>query len=285
MDLASFRRRLFQNALDTKRPFASVSRWPLWLAACALRRSTVVRFATGGLKMRLIPRLHSFGSTSLFIKRDHYEPELLAISRLIAPGSVVLDIGGSFGVFALFMAHFVGPQGRVHSFEPGRFSFEQLERNVALNPAAATRITLHKVAATDVPASLELYHVADSPVNFSVGKAEGATSETVPAMRVDALVSPEEAARVSFIKIDVEGYEIAALEGARAIIEKSLPTIMFEVSEDALGRQGLAPADIYRFLGDFGYRFWGLDQRSRFVPVTGTPDGNIFASTRDLGNA
>lgn len=280
MFLSGFRRRFIQNAMDTAHPFASLARWPAWLLACASGQPTMARFKTGGLKMRLMPKLHSFGSTSIYIKRDFYEPELLAIRRLISPASVVLDIGGSFGIFALFMAHFAGPKGRVHSFEPGHFSFSQLSTNVALNQMEQ-RIVLHHAAASDRSATLQLFHIGDSPVNFSLGGATGIAAEDVPAVRVADLVPAEDAARVSFIKIDVEGYEIAALEGARPIIEGAKPVIMFEVSASALARQGQTPQDVYAYLACFGYRFWMLEG-ARMVPVDGAPDGNIFAAIADL---
>ncbi len=280
MTLSGFRRRFTQNAMDTAHPFASLARWPAWLLACASGRATIARFKTGGLKMLLVPKLHSFGSTSIYIKRDYYEPELLGVGRLIKPGSVVLDIGGSFGIFALFMAHFSGPKGRVHSFEPGHFSFSQLSTNVALN-RMEQRIVLHHAAASDRSATLQLFHIGGSPVNFSLGGATGIAAEEVPAVRVADLVPAADAARVSFIKIDVEGYEIAALEGARPIIEAAKPVIMFEVSASALARQGQVPLDVYDFLSSFGYRFWMLEG-TRMVPVEGTPDGNIFAAIADL---
>ena len=280
MTLSGFRRRFTQNAMDMAHPFASLARWPAWLMACASGRPLVARFKTGGLKMRLIPKLHSFGSTSIYIKRDFYEPELLAIRHLISPGSVVLDIGGSFGIFALFMAHFVGPKGRVHSFEPGHFSFSQLNANIALN-RMEQRIVPHQVAASDRSATLQLFHIGDSPVNFSIGGATGIAVEEVPPVRVADLVPAEDAAKVSFIKIDVEGYEIAALEGARPIIEAAQPAIMFEVSTSALARQGQTPLDVYTYLASFGYRFWMLEG-TQMVPVKDTPDGNIFAAIADL---
>lgn len=280
MNLAAWRRRFWQNAIDPDRPLASLARWPAWLLACLVKRPTTAQFATGGLKMQLVPRLHSFGSTSIYIKRDHYEPELLAVGRLIEPGSVVLDIGGSFGIFALFMAHFAGPKGLVHSFEPGRFSHQQIMTNIALN-AMEDRVTIHRAAASDRPDTLRLFHVGNAPVTFSVGGGAGMEAEEVPAVRVaDALV-PADAARVGFIKIDVEGYEIAALEGARPILEARHPPIMFEVSADALARQGQTPDDVFAYLGAYGYRFWVLEGgrfRSQHAPC----EGNIFAAVQDL---
>lgn len=280
MNLAAWKRRFWQNAIDPQHPLASMARWPRWLLACAIKRPTVARFATGGLKMQLVPKLHSFGSTSIYIKRDYYEPELLGVGRLIQPGSVVLDIGGSFGIFALFMAHYAGPDGKVHSFEPGRFSFEQITANVALN-RFENRITVHWVAASDKPAVLQLFHIGDAPVTFSVGGGAGIAAEEVPAVRVAEQIPAEDAAQVSFIKIDVEGYEIAALEGARPILEANHPAIMFEVSADALARQGQTPADVFAFLSSFGYRFWILE-KGRFVPQNGPCEGNVFAAIEDL---
>ncbi len=280
MNLAAWRRRFWQNAIDPDRPLASLARWPGWLLACAVKRPAIARFATGGLKMRLVPRLHSFGSTSIYIKRDHYEPELLAVGRLIEPGSVVLDIGGSFGIFALFMAHFAGPSGQVHSFEPGRFSFDQISANVALN-RMGDRITIHRAAASDKPATLKLFHVGNAPVTFSVGGGEGLDAEEVPAVRVAEVIPAADAARVGFIKIDVEGYEIAALEGARPILEARHPPIMFEVSADALARQGQTPGDVFAYLAGYGYRFWVLEG-GRFVAQADPCEGNIFAAIEDL---
>lgn len=280
MNLAAWRRRFWQNAIDPDRPIASLARWPAWLLACATRRPAVARFATGGLRMRLVPRLHSFGSTSIYIKRDSYEPELLAVGRLIAPGCVVLDIGGSFGIFALFMAHFAGPRGQVHSFEPGRFSFDQITANVALN-GLQDRITIHRAAASDAPATLKLFHVGNAPVTFSVGGGEGLEAEEVPAVRVADAIPAADAARVGFIKIDVEGYEIAALEGARPILEARHPAIMFEVSADALARQGQTPADVFAYLAAYGYRFWILSE-GRFLAQAEPCEGNIFAAVEDL---
>jgi FkbM family methyltransferase len=280
MAIAFWWGRFLKHGIDRKAPVQSLLRAPRWLLACSLGLPQIARFRTGGLKMRLAPRLRNFGSTSIYMKRDRYEPELLAVERLIEPGSVVLDIGGSFGIFSLFMAHFAGAGGKVHTFEPGKFSFAQLSDNVAMNHVAE-RIVLHNAAASDRPATLRLFHVGDAPVTFSVGAAEGTTAEEVPAVRIADHIPAEDAARVSFIKIDVEGYEIAALEGARPILEALHPAIMFEVSADALRRQNQTPADVFAYLGRYGYAFWML-ANDRFVRQDQPCEGNVFAAVQDL---
>ncbi|MEQ1641475.1 MAG: FkbM family methyltransferase [Novosphingobium sp.] len=283
MDIAFWWRRFLKHGIDRQAPVQSLLRAPRWLAACMLGIPQTAHFSTGGLKMRLAARLRNFGSTSIYMKRDRYEPELLAVQRLIEPGSVVLDIGGSFGIFSLFMAHFTGPGGKVHTFEPGKFSFAQLSENIAMNDVA-DRIVLHNVAASDQPATLKLFHVGDAPVTFSVGGAEGIAAEEVPAVRIADQITVEDAARVSFIKIDVEGYEISALEGARPILQTRHPAIMFEVSADALRRQNQAPTDVFTYLASYGYSFWMLRDNC-FVPQIEACEGNVFASMDDLSAA
>jgi FkbM family methyltransferase len=231
--------------------------------------------------MRLIPRLTSFGSTSIYIKRDNYEPELLAIRKFISDGNIVIDIGGSFGIFSLFMSSFVGPNGKVYTFEPGNLSYTELSANIALNQRGS-RIIAHNVAASDHAHTVRLYHIANSPVNFSIGLTEGVAKigveyENVYADRVDAIVPLNEQEFVRFIKIDVEGYEVTALEGARNIIERSRPVIMFEVSTSALARQGLTPRNVYNFLREFKYSFYMLNQKKCLVPAPDVVEGNIFA--------
>ena len=234
--------------------------------------------------MRLVPRLHSFGTTALFIRRDEYEPELLAVGRLVDPGSVTLDIGGSYGVFTMFLGHYVGPTGHVHTFEPGHFSFSQISENVALN-CFGDRVSLHNVAASDRDGQLRLLHHGDSPVNFSIGTIdEGVASEEVAAARVDSIVPRDQWAKIAFVKIDVEGFEAIALEGARGILEAAHPTIMFEVSEAALARQGMTMAAMFDYLATYGYSFWKLDAVKAFVSVSQPEEGNLFASVNRLSH-
>ena len=273
-------RHRYRSLVDGRHPVRSLARWPTWLLHCALKRPAIARFKTGSLRMELAPRLMHFGSTSIYIRRDNYEAELLATRRLIEPGSVVLDVGGSFGIFSLFMAHFTGPEGRVHTFEPGRFSHALLRRNAGLNPQLS-QLTIHNIAAAAEPGELVLSHLGDSPVNFSISEVEGAETETVRAERVDAIVPRDEWDRVGFIKIDVEGFELEALKGMRAILEAAHPVIMFEVSHPALQRQGITAQTVYDWLADLGYRLFALDD-GQFVPISAAQGDNVFASVTDL---
>src|SRR5258708_21921970 len=185
--IMSYGRRFAHSTLDLDAPVVSLARWPSWLTACLIGRPVLTKFKTDGLRMFLTPKLHTFGSTSIYIRRDNYEPELKAISRFLRNGDVALDIGGSFGIFALLMSSYVGPTGKVYSFEPGQFSFAQLSANVRLNNRS-DRIVLHNVAASNEKAAIRLAHLHDSPVNFSIGEIADVQGETLQDDRIDDIV-------------------------------------------------------------------------------------------------
>src|SRR5262245_53155507 len=55
----------------------------------------------------------------LNVVRGHYEPDEIAFMRgALKPGDTAVDVGAHIGFFAVQMASLVGPQGRVHAFEP-----------------------------------------------------------------------------------------------------------------------------------------------------------------------
>ena len=64
-----------------------------------------------------------------------------AFRAIVPPGGTVIDIGANMGAHTLPLAGCVGPTGRVIAVEPTNYAFERLQRQMALNPALAARIT------------------------------------------------------------------------------------------------------------------------------------------------
>jgi len=67
--------------------------------------------------------------------------------------------------------------------------------------------------------------------------------------------------KISLIKIDVEGHELATLKGAKSLIEKNKPVILFEqhASDFSDGR-----SDVVDYLRAFNYRFLTIEKRFYF---------------------
>jgi FkbM family methyltransferase len=143
-------------------------------------------------------------------------------------GDVVVDAGGCWGDTALYFAFKAGSRGKVYSFEflPG--NLKVYDRNLALNPELASRIEVlpHPVwSSRDV----ELYISANGPGTFvgTTRRTEG--DEVVRTMTIDQLLQRPDLDRVDFIKMDIEGAELSALQGAEQVLRKFQPRLAITV--------------------------------------------------------
>jgi hypothetical protein len=90
---------------------------------------------------------------------------------------------------------------------------------------------------------------------------------TVEVATVDEVCKNEKIARIDFMKIDVEGAELAVLEGATSVIENHAPRLLLEIEDRHLGKYGLSSADVVWHLTAHGYRMYAWD-RWRWAPAS-----------------
>lgn len=168
------------------------------------------------------------------------------------PGNVVIDGGACWGDTALYFADLVGPEGRVRSFEFEPNNVERLRANLALNDHLAERIEVDERA---------LWHRDGEVLDLTpFGPATTVREHTddvagalnVPSAAIDGLVASGTLPRVDFIKLDIEGAELAALRGARDTLLRDRPRLAI-----ALYHRPEDWTEIPAFLRELGvgYRF------------------------------
>ena len=176
-------------------------------------------------------------------------------------GQVVFDVGAWEGVFALFFARAVGPDGAVVTFEPHPRHFRRLVENLALNGFAHARALPIALGARDGAAPFAPDAVAGRS-RLAVG-----ANATVRLARLDALMAAERLPAPDFIKMDVEGAEFDALQGAAATLAAHRPHLLIEVHPEA------PAADLLRYLDGLGYRLWQVEAAQPLQPGASTPVG------------
>jgi FkbM family methyltransferase len=143
---------------------------------------------------------------------DRAERELLR--QVLSPGAVVVDAGANIGIYSQFLSRCVGTTGVVHSFEPSPENFERLR--------SATRrlsnVRLSQSALGERSGNSELYLSDKLNVDHRAYMAGGDSRRTIPIEMValDDYFKPGE--RVDLIKIDIQGYELHALQGATRVL-------------------------------------------------------------------
>lgn len=158
-------------------------------------------------------------------------PELDWIRRhLIEPGDFVIDCGANMGFTTIYFAQCVGPEGRVVAFEPLSANVRDIHQNIELN-----RLQNVDVRETAVGSQNGTVTIADTPNGVLTSDNDAWRLISVPVVRLDDAIS---LGKPTFLKIDVEGYELDVLNGAQRILAND-PKLDIEVhllgKEDKLG--------------------------------------------------
>jgi len=244
-------------------PIQTLARSAIWLACCAVGYSPQFRLADG-VRFVVDPVLRQSGSTSAFVLRQWAEPELRYLDQLLPIRGTFIDCGANIGIYTARAAGIVGERGKVISIEPGDLSFTRLSRNVDLN--GFSQVELVRKAISDQKSTARLYHADGGPVAFSLAYKEGAEFEEVETTTIDDLMAGAEVDRADCLKLDVEGFELAALRGARNTLSRMHPTVIFERTSYGARRLGVED-EVSSFLISLGYKLhrFGGDSSARFA--------------------
>jgi FkbM family methyltransferase len=166
---------------------------------------------------------------------DHDQPVLQKLAPYLKPATLVYDLGAAIGDHTAFYLRAVGPQGLVIAFEPHPTQFECLRRNC---PTALC----FPYAVGEVEDDIWLFHEPD--VIGGSRLIDPARQWPMTKHRRVTIDNTKLAGPVSFMKIDIEGCEPAALRGARATIMQHRPVIWMEVNPIALERQGYSTNEL-----------------------------------------
>lgn len=162
-----------------------------------------------------------------------WEPKVQRVmARHAAPGTTALDIGAHIGSHTLALARMVGPDGAVYAFEPQKKIFRELVKNLELNG-------LHNVVPLRFAVGASHEVIEMSPTEGRDGLMQvGAGGDEAELRTLDSFGFRN----VSLIKIDVEGYELAVLQGAVETIRAWHPAIVVEILAGEIYEQ--APAEL-----------------------------------------
>ena len=192
----------------------------LWrkTAGTDAHREATTRF--GGLRMpcdlsQPLQRQYYFFGT--YFLEDH----ILAAWCAAARGArLVFDVGANAGIYSL-AAVSAEPSAEVHAFEPTPEIAARLRRTVELNRLAS--VTVHQQAVSDHDGHAILRRCGEDVggnegMNYVVADRGDGDGERVPTVRLDTACRALQADRIDLLKLDIQGAEAAALEGAQDLL-------------------------------------------------------------------
>ena len=186
--------------------------------------------------------LHRFG----WMGRD----EAILLRRIVRPGMHVVDVGANIGLYALLLARLVGPTGSIQAFEPEPNLFAILRQNCASNEA--TNVALFQCALGRARGVVSFHRSAFNSGDNRLGPASvGYDALEVNVERFDDL---QPGSKPDFVKIDVQGHELAALSGMEGALSSSLNVrVLFEFAPAALREAGTTPELLLEFFRERGF--------------------------------
>lgn len=209
--------------------------------------------------------------------RGAYELGTLGVlAALLEPGDSVVEGGANEGYHTVFMAALVGRSGRVWAFEPNPLPRQTLEKNTTGTPQVTIR---HEALAAEPAESRDFYVPRGDVPNQGLGGfahnfTQPTEKVTVRIETVDRVIGD---ARVSLIKLDVQGFEHEVMAGAKDVVARDLPYVLFEsIPGEQSGREVAA------MLRGFGYSLWRVDERMHHPYFSLEPAGKLEAASNYL---
>ena len=181
----------------------------------------------------------------------NFEPaETKLVKYCVKKNMVTVDAGAYIGYFTLLMSKLVGEKGSVHAFEPGRENFNLLEKNVYLNNYK--NVILNNSALSNKSGTTKLFISGENPQDHRIVENEKSKKwEFVKTITLDRYFRNNQ--KVDFIKMDIQGAEIFALEGAKRILEENKTMKMIiEFWPFALIQSGIQPDKLLQILQKLG---------------------------------
>ena len=168
------------------------------------------------------PKLYAL----LASKRKHVNYEKLIYLRSINKGDVIFDIGANIGNFTKLFSILCGNKGEVHCFEPIPETYHALLRGVK----HLKNVRPQNLAAGHTKSQMPMSYDSSDSEKASLSQTNNTEKREVEVIRLDDYISSLDLKRLDFVKCDVEGYELEALEGMKSSLEAFLPQICLEVT-------------------------------------------------------
>ena len=183
------------------------------------------------------------------------------LAQFLQPGDTFLDVGAAYGVISLPLAQIVGDRGKIYAFEPAKKTRHLLE--YLLHSNHLKNITVVPKAISDQPGEAEFVEYSTDNQFAWAADTSALASEIPPSQENYQTYAVEVTTLDEFvksynlspqaIKIDIEGFEQYALEGAKHCLQSYHPALCIDIHQDVKTKES-ALLTVEPFLKALGYQ-------------------------------
>jgi FkbM family methyltransferase len=252
MGLFDIVRFIVQHPVGGRAPVAALRRFAAWQIASRTSPGAIAVPFIGDSRL-LVLRGMTGATGNVYVGLHEFEEMALVLHALRAQ-DLFIDVGANIGAYTVLAAKVVGCQ--CLAVEPMAGTARKLRDNLALNEIGG-RVELHECAVGEHEGRVPMIE-ADTVSRVVSAQVAGAIE--VPLLTLDGLVDQRAAV---LMKMDVEGYELAALRGARKLLSNPalLACIVETLRDDRNGNHDADP--VVALLRDSGFQPANYDPRRR----------------------
>ncbi len=179
--------------------------------------------------------------------------------NLCKEGDVIVDVGTNIGYVLLNFAQRVGKDGFVYGFEPNPFTYAKCVENIKLNDLSNIKVSNIGLGVDQTRGRIIVPYDRNRGAVYI--EAMKASEEAKPSADIiyanitslDRFTQENNINRIDLIKIDVEGFELNVLKGAKETLAKYRPKLFVEIDDTLLQRQNATSREVIKFISNFGY--------------------------------
>lgn len=172
-------------------------------------------------------------------------------------GGVLLDVGanrGDWSLRALEIAELAGKKVRLFSFEPCAATREILMARLPVSP----HVEIFPFALSNTEGEADFFSSGAGAGTNSMSAVSGPVTERVQLTTLDAFLDQQGIERVSLVKVDTEGFDLAVLEGAaKSLVSGRIEVVQFEYNWRWLINHA-SLRDVFMLIADKPYRLGKL---------------------------
>ena len=241
-------KRYIESLIHSKRPVKFIASRLLWhTGLCRL-----IKIKCRNYFLRFYPTALS---ASIWIDPDDRHDDEVFLASYLKKGDVVIDIGSNIGNVALASAALTGTSGRIFAFEPNPRIFEFLNFNIRLN--GFNNIKTFNLALGNRVDTIMItdFHSDDQNIVQFDGAHRNTHRISMKPLDDVYLEFFNCVNKIALMKIDVEGFELFVLKGARKLISKC-DCIYIESYEKHFKRYGYSTNDLLDLLCGYGFNLY-----------------------------
>ncbi|MBN1617921.1 FkbM family methyltransferase [Candidatus Dojkabacteria bacterium] len=200
-----------------------------------------------------------------------YEPEETKVFiENVKKNNVIFDIGANIGYYSVIGSKIIGESGQVYAFEPDPFNLKLLNENITLNKQKNIISIPKAVGSSNQKISLQ-QDLNQGHTRVSTKEKSSQEIPQIEMITLDDFILENKISNVDYLKIDIEGYELYALEGAENSLGKGIiKTIMIEINPEALKQANTKWTELYALLDRY-FELFILDTEAQNTLQKSTP--------------